>query len=134
MHRFDISEYSQLSDLPLHRFDEVKFSVYVIDRQWNYLFVNNFVKENLGKTNDELLGKNMWKTFGALPRDPSFISLKNNSEKGLDTQLVTTSPINSQRLNIVGRPLQDCYIFFASILPNKEDLLAELRNELKKKS
>lgn len=131
MKQFDISTYSQFSELPLNDFNSFKFSVYVLDKDWNYLFVNEFVKNNLGIRASDLTGKNMWVEFKELAIDPSFILLKKNTEKGLDTNIITNSPINLQRLNIVGHPLKDCYFFSASILPKKEDLIDELRRELR---
>jgi len=131
MNKFDLSKYTQFSELPLDEFDFFKFSVYVIDFNWNYLFVNDFVRKNLGDKANNLTGKNMWQEFKELATDPSFILLKKNSEKGLNTNVITKSPINSQRLNIVGYPLKDCYFFFSSILPDKDVLIDELRKELK---
>jgi|GEM_PF-6574542 len=132
MDKLNLSGYKQFSRLPLGQFNEFKFSVYVLDFQWNYLFVNDFCKNNLGARGRDLLGKNMWETFEELGQDPVFIRLKYETERGIETNLITTSPINSQRLSIVGCRLSDCYFFSASILPNKEDLIHELRGELRK--
>ena len=131
MNHLDISKYSYFSELPLEEFNNYKFSVYVIDKNWNYLFINNFVNKNLGQRAEDIIGKNMWQEFKELAIDPSFLLLKKNTEKGLNTNLITTSPINSQRLNIIGNPLKDCYFFSSSILPKKEDLIDELRHELR---
>jgi len=131
MNHLDISKYSYFSELPLEQFNNYKISVYVIDKNWNYLFVNDFVKKNLGQRSEDIIGKNMWQEFKELAIDPSFLLLKKNTEKGLNTNLITTSPINSQRLNIIGNPLKDCYFFSSSILPKKEDLIDELRHELR---
>ena len=134
MNRFDFSSYSKFSDLPLGQFNTLKFSVYALDFNWNYLFVNDFVKKNLGERAANLMGKNMWEVFEELAIDPSFALMKKNAEKGLKVNLITTSPINSQRLNIVGHILEDCWLFTSSILPDKDELLDELRSELKKMS
>ena len=131
MNKFDISKYSKFSELPLDEFNKLKYSVYALDFNWNYLFVNDFVKRNLGSRADNLVGKNMWQEFEELAIDPSFAMMKKNAEKGLRVNIVTTSPITSQRLNIVGHPLEDCWLFSASILPDKDELIDELRNELK---
>ena len=131
MNQFDISSYRQFSEIPLNDYNTLKFSVYVLDKNWNYLFVSAFVEKNLGTRGTNLIGKNMWQEFRELTSDPSFILLRKNTEKGLDTNIITNSPVNSQRLNIIGRPLRDCYFFSASILPKKEDLIDELRKELR---
>jgi hypothetical protein len=133
MHKFPIANYQRLSQLPLHEFDRFKFSVYILDFEWNYLFVNQFVKLNLGSRAADLVGKNMWLEFPELKVDPNFKLLKKNLENGIVTNLTTTSPINSQRLNISGYRLEDCYYCTSSILPNKQDLMEELRREISRK-
>lgn len=133
MHKFPITEYHRFEELPLTRFNELNFSIYIIDFEWNYMFVNDFVKKNLGARAENLIGKNMWEAFPELAADPSFQQMKRNTEKRVVTNLTVISPVNSQRINIVGYPLEDCFYFSSSILPDKNDLLQELRNELGKK-
>jgi hypothetical protein len=132
MHKFSIVKYKKFSELPFHEFDNLKFSVYIIDFQWNYLFVNDFVRKNLGARGEGLVRSNMWTAFPELAKDSVFMLLKSNMEKGITTNLVTTSPLNGKRLNISGYVLDDCYYFSSSILPDKDDLLNEIRNELKR--
>jgi hypothetical protein len=133
MDEFNTFNYTQYSDLPLEKFDSFNFSVYVLDKEWNYLFVNLFVTQNLGVKGHDLVGKNMWQVFPELKAAPAFIQLKTNTDKGLDSQIVAASPLNSQRLSISGRILNDCNLFTSTILPKKEELLHELRNVLVKK-
>jgi hypothetical protein len=132
MNKFPINNYARFSDVPLARLEELKFSVYLLDFDWNYLFVNQFVKNNLGQRGQNLIGKNMWKTFPELSTDTAFIQLRKNMENSIVTLLETASPINNQRLKITGYRLEDCYYFTATILPNKIDLMQELRGELHK--
>jgi PAS domain S-box-containing protein len=134
MHKFPITQYQRFEELPLSRFNELNFSIYIIDFDWNYLFVNDFVKRNLGSRADNIIGKNMWEVFPELAADPSFQQMKRNTEKRVVTNLTVISPINSKRINIVGYPLEDCFYFSSSVLPDKDDLLRELRNELGKKN
>ena len=117
-------------DLPLEKFQAVRYSVYVIDWDWKYLFVNKFATQNLGTKGIGLEGKNIWKNFPELETDLNFQTLRANSEKGLDTNILTISPLTSQRIHITGQRLQDCYLFTSSITPNKEELLEELKNAL----
>ena len=133
MHKFPITTYTKFAELPLDQFQSLKFSIYIIDFSWNYLFVNNYVKDTLGERAQDLIGKNMWEEFKELAADHNFNFLKKNMEKGIVTNLVTISPVNGKRLNITGYPLEDCYYFSASVLPDKDDLIHELRNELKKR-
>ena len=134
MHKFPITEYKKFSDIPLDRLHTFKFSVYIIDFNWNYLFVNDFAKNNLGARGNDLVGKNMWDVFKELQTDPGFTLLKKNSENGIVSNMIVTSPVTRQRLNITGFPLEDCYYFTSSILPDKDNLIDELRNELAKKN
>jgi hypothetical protein len=133
MHKFPITEFKKFSELPLEKFNNFKFSVYIIDFNWNYLFVNEFATNNLGERGKDLIGKNMWEAFKELKEDPSFKVLKKNSENGIVTNMIVISPVNGKRLNVTGYPLDDCYYFSSSILPDKNNLIDELRQELAKK-
>jgi hypothetical protein len=104
----------------------------VLDRHWRYLYVNSFVKTNLGKRGENLKGKNMWREFDVLGNDLSFLSLKHKAENGINSELTTYSPLTRQRLFIRGYVLKDCYLFTSTILPSKDELLTELRSTLKK--
>ncbi|HLP14206.1 MAG TPA: hypothetical protein VK177_19905 [Flavobacteriales bacterium] len=129
---FDSVKYDSFSTLPLPEFDTLKHSVYVTDKTWKYMYVNKFVEDNLKIVRENLIGQNMWDYFPALAMDPSFRQLKENTENHKTTQLITVSPINQKRLHITGYPLQDCYLFFSGIMPDKNNLLLELRKELPK--
>ncbi len=120
------------ADLPLETFDKARYSVYVVDREWDYLFVNRFVKENLGERGADLVGRNMWLTFPELENDSMFRTLRERSEKGLESELTTISPLTFQRINVTGLVLKDCYLFTSSILPRKEDVLEDLKSTLRK--
>jgi len=133
MNKLPISDYKSFGDLPLDQFDQRKFSVYVLDKKWNYVFVNSFVHSNLRLEEEKLEGKNMWERFPEMYHDPVFAMLKRNSENNMETNIETVSPLTGQRINIIGKPLNDCYLFYTTILPNKEDLLRELRDVLKRK-
>ena len=132
MNRFPINNYFRFSELPFEQLNTFKFYVYLLDFDWNYLFVNEFARTNLGTRGESLVGKNMWQMFPELASDTAFVQLRKNMESGIVTLLETTSPINSQRLKITGYKLEDSYYFTASILPNKIDLMQELRDELSK--
>jgi hypothetical protein len=130
--KLNISPTTSFAELNLGEFNSLKFSVYFMDHSWNYLFVNDHVKNNLGNKGNALIGKNMWEAFRELAQDPVFMRLKLDTEKGLHVNCTTTSPINGQRLNIVGYPLKDCYFFYASELPKKDELMSELRSAMER--
>jgi len=133
MHKFPVTEYKKFSELPLDKFNTLHFSVYILDFNWNYLFVNDFAKQLLGDRGKDLVGKNMWEAFEELVTDPSFSLLKKNSERGITSNLIAVSPVTAKRLNISGYRLEDCYYFTSSVLPDKGDLIDELRSELGKR-
>lgn len=122
------------TELDLGEFNKLKYGIYLIDFNWNYIFVNDFVRANLGERGQGLAGKNMWATFTELAEDFTFTQLKQDAEKGLPVNFITTSPITRQRVSVKGYSLKDCYLFYSSILPQKEDLLNELRNSMKEKT
>jgi hypothetical protein len=132
MQKLNIPKDTSFAELPFETFNQLKFALYVLDSGWNYLFVNDYATSNLRMSSGELVGVNMWTRFRELATDPAFVRMKNDIEKGIAVNFVTTSPINGQRLNIVGYSLKDCHFFYASQLPNKEDLLNELRSALEK--
>jgi hypothetical protein len=133
MHKFPINNYRIFGELPLDKFDSFKFSVYIIDFEWNYLFVNDFVRQNLGPRAQDIIGKNMWKEFPELEKDPVFGQLREKMDSRIPCTVETTSPVNGKRLYITGYPLEDCFYFTSSILPDKQELMNELRSMLGKK-
>lgn len=133
MHKFPIYEYKAFYELPLDKFDTFKFSVYILDFQWNYLFINDFVKNNLGERANDLIGKSMWLTFPELASDPVFAQIREKMERRIAVNVETNSPLTSKRLHITGYALEDCYFFTSSILPDKEELLNEIRMQLSKR-
>lgn len=132
MHKLHIQESTSFAELDLEYFQQLKFALYVLDHDWNYLFINDMVKKNVGSRADDLVGKNMWECFPELAGDPTYLKMKADTEKGLAVNFTTTSPVTGFRLNVVGYALKDCYLFYASLLPKKEDLLNELRLQLEK--
>jgi hypothetical protein len=133
MHKFPINEYKTFSELPLDKFQTFKFSVYILDFNWNYLFVNDFAKANLGEKMSHILGKNMWNEFKELAADPVFNQIRDKMDRRLSCSYETTSPLNGQRIYITGYPLEDCFYFTSSILPDRQELLNDIRNQLTKK-
>jgi hypothetical protein len=129
--KFDVTKYSTFRQLPLQKFNSFNFGVYLLDKDWNYLFVNEFVVKNLGSRGEGLVGKNIWTHFKELASHPAFIKMKEDCERGFPCNFITTSPLTGQRLNVTGQPLSDCYYFSASVLPTKEEIISDLRKQLR---
>ncbi len=132
MEKLVISREKSFDELDLENFNKMKFSVYLIDFKWHYLFVNDFVKQTLGERGKDLDGKNLWDTFAELAEDLSFMQMKTDMETGKAVNFITTSPVTGQRLKVNGYSLKDCYLFYTSILPKKDELLNELRTAMAK--
>lgn len=132
MHKLFIPGETRFAEVNTEQFNGLKYATYILDFDWNYLFVNDYVSKNLGARGRDLVGKNMWSAFTELAKEPAFMRMKTDIEKGIPVNFNTNSPLTGQRLNIVGYPLKDCFFFYASQLPKKEDLMHELRMELEK--
>ena len=133
MHKFPIYEYKTFAELPLDRFNSFRFSVYLLDFKWNFLFLNSFARATQGERANDLIGKNMWTVFPELATDPAFINMKERIERRITCKFETMSPVTRRRVSITAYPLEDCYYFTSSILPDKDELLNEIRSQLKKK-
>ena len=132
MYKFPIYNYTCFSELPLEQLNQLNFSVYILDFEWNYLFVNNFACKRLNKSSGDLLGANMWEMYKELQTDPVYMQMKKNAANGIASDLTTISPVTGHRVNIKDYRLEDCYYFSVSTLPNKETLMDELRGEMEK--
>ncbi len=132
MFGFSVTNYRRYADLPLDTFELMKYKVYVLDLKWNYLFVNNAVLIDLPHLDRGLTGLNMWTVFSELQNDATFQQMKKDIEQGRQVNLTTASPITLKRLRISGWPLDDCYLFTVNTLPDKTELLNELRGLLNK--
>ena len=132
MNKLNIHQYTSFDQLPLEEYNQLKYSVYVIDHNWHYLFINDFVKNNLGERAYSIEGKKMWEVFPELNNDTVFLQMKQDAEHGKDINVITVSPLTGHRLHITGHRLADCFVFSSSILPRKEDLMHELRENLHK--
>ena len=109
-----------------------QFSIYILDFDWKYQFVNSFACETLSMEAKNLIGKNMWELFESYKQDPDFIKLKETAENKVVANITTISPITRKRISITSYPLTDCYYLADTILPSKESLMDELRAEIGK--
>jgi hypothetical protein len=132
MFGFSVSSYNRYSDLPLDTFKKLKYKIYILDLNWNYLFVNDVVLADLPNPGRDLIGLNMWTVFKELQQDPTFQQMKVDIENCKEVSVTTVSPLTRKRLRIFGWPLKDCYLFTVSTLPDKQELLNELRSLLNK--
>ncbi len=132
MDHFSINNLTSYRQINLSELDRYNHYIYLISFDWNYIFVNEFVKKNLGERSVGIIGKNMWEVFPELAKDTTFLQMKKDMENGKPAAFITVSPLSGQRIHIKGWPMEDCYFFTSSILPGKQDLLNELRSEMQK--
>ena len=131
MHKFPIFNFKRFSELPLDELDKKRFAVYIIDFDWNYLFANKHAFEKHNATRDDLSGANLWKILREkMEGDPDFRTFLQRIEAGQAANTTTISAISRKRVSVTGYPLEDCYYFAVTILPDKESLMNELRTEL----
>ena len=64
--------------------------------------------------------------------EPEFKMFIQKVREGQVANVTTVSAISRKRVSVTGYPLEDCYYFAVSILPDKEDLMRELRSQLNK--
>jgi|SRR6476469_6169964 len=133
MHKFPIFNYKRFSELPLKRLDNQKFSIYLIDFNWNYLFANIFSFQVHNKERSDLVGQNLWQLLKEkMDVDTEFKSFVRKIQEGQPASIQTISAFSKKRVDVSGYPLEDCYYFAVTILPDKEDLINELRSQLGK--
>ena len=57
---------------PFTLFDSLDEGVYIVDKAWRYIYVNNKAAEIQGKPREELLGKNIWELYPEAVETVSF--------------------------------------------------------------
>lgn len=126
--------YSCLKELPFAEFDKRKYSIYVIDYNWTYLFVNQHAKGYLGELS--IVGKNIKQIWQEMPANnfkPVYEQLKEAVATKTRVVVKSMSPLTHKWVEIQGSPLSDCYYFTVKELPDKESLISDLRSYLNKK-
>lgn len=127
-----IDKYKFYQELPLAELNMVPYSVYVVDYEWRYLFLNDSAKKFLGPLAEELMGRSALEIF----KDPMFREvfdrLSYNFNHKLPLDVAVYSPLRISQTRIKGYPLEDCYMFYSIPMPAKADVVNELREELKK--
>ncbi|MFD2163130.1 hypothetical protein ACFSJU_12060 [Paradesertivirga mongoliensis] len=132
MQKFPIYNYSRYSDLPLDEFDSKNFAIYVVNKDWTYLFANQYVFDVHNLERNDIIGNNIWETLNEkMQIDSQFRTFIQNVKKGIPSHVVTVSAISNKRVSVVGYALLDAYYFAVTILPDKDELLNELRREIK---
>ena len=130
--KHEILKYELFEDIPLDLIDEKKYSIYIIDYDWNYLHANphSIKQSGLNPT-----GKNIRTVWGEHPSinfAPVYNLLKENVAQKKAFEIKSRSPLTRKAIEIVGRPLANCYYFSVYELPDKESLLKELKSLLKR--
>jgi hypothetical protein len=129
MHKFPIFNFKRRSELPYDEFDEQQFAIYIVNPDWTYFFANSFACKSINKKKEDLVGESVYTGINV---DPEYSLFLKSVEKGKIRSIMTVSPITGKRVSVTGYPLEDCYYFAVSVVPDKQSLMDELRNELSK--
>jgi hypothetical protein len=133
MHKFPIYNYKSYAELPLDEMDKQRFAIYLVSFDWKYLFINSFAFDVHGIQRDEASGAKLWDALAEkMSIDTQFKVFIEKVKSGEAANVTTISAITNKRVSITGYPLADCYYFAVTILPDKDDLISELRRQLKK--
>ena len=131
---FSIEIYKRYKDIQLDVLDTLPFSVYIIDYDWVYLFLNKNSINAFGKDIDKLVGRSALDAFNNVRFEPIFEKIKYGVETKTSCYATVYSPLRETQVNIKGYPLEDCYYFSSTIMPSKEQVLEELRGVLNRRN
>jgi hypothetical protein len=132
--KFSIETYDSYRDIPLEVLDTLPYSVYIIDYNWIYIFLNKNSISVFGADIEQLIGQSALDAFKHSRFEPVFDKIKNGVEHRTACHEIIYSPLRGAQVTIKGYPLSDCYFFSSSIMPAKEEVLEELRVVLKRRS
>lgn len=131
---FSIGDYTCFDELPLKVLDCLPYPVYVISYDWVYRFVNEQSKIIHDTSFDDLVGKSALDVF----QEPKFQQVFELIQIGIERRTATAStihmPMYGQRIIVRGYALNDCYFVSTCTLPGKDELIQELREELRKQN
>ncbi len=104
-----------------------------MDKNWHYTYVNKNAGEMLGRTSENLIGKNMWEEFPTIKEEP--LDLYNAYMESVRSQKSATiekyySPLNKWFESIIYPSEEGISIYFLDITERKK---AELEIEEKQK-
>ena len=98
--RLASSNHGNESSLPhLHEgklaeaFESVSDAFYAVDRQWRFTYANRRAQELWGRSQEELLGKNIWEEFPQAVGSESYQKINQAMEEGVTTEFETVSPV-----------------------------------------
>jgi hypothetical protein len=131
---FSIENYKRYEDIQLDVLDRLPFSVYIIDYDWVYLFLNKNSIDAFGSHMDKLIGQSALEVFKDVRFEPIFEKIKYSVETKIHCHAIMYSPLRGAQVNIKGYPLEDCYCFSCTIMPSKEQVLEELRGVLNRRN
>lgn len=130
---FSVDRYRFYHELPLEIVDNLPFCAYIVDYNWTYLFINKASRNIFGEEVQNLLGKNALEVFKHDRFKAIFEKIQNAVEQKIICDATIYSPLRGKQVKIKGYPLEDCYYFASVVLPSKDELINELREELNKR-
>lgn len=130
---FCVDRYRRFEELPLEVVNNLPFSVYILDYNWVYLFINRNTRDIFGEEVGNLLGKSALEVFKDAKFKPIFDKIQHSLDNKTICNATIYSPLRGKQVTVKGFPLEDCYYFYTVVLPSKAELMDELREELHRK-
>lgn len=130
---FSIRHFTSFHQIPLDELDKLSHSIYIIDYNWKFLFVNQNCKDVFGQLGLALVGRSALTLFRDTQFKPIFDELAYSVNRRIAFQTVLYSPLRYKQVKVTGFPLDDCYFFSSIPLPGKDEVVDDLRTILKKK-
>jgi hypothetical protein len=130
---FSITAYNRYGDVPLIELDKLPYSAYLVSYDWVYLFINKSGRQTFGVLAEDLIGKSARAVFTGEKFKAVFDKLDEGLQKKISIEAVLYSPMRNSNINVKGFPLEDCYYFSVAVLPGKQEVVDDLRSELRKR-
>src|SRR5688572_14706121 len=99
--KFPIQSFDTFKSLPFEEFDKLRYSVFVIDYEWNYLYTNPYVAERLNGIS--IINRNVrdiWEDHKHLNFQPLYNIVKNPVANHQPLSLKTHSPLRNNIIEI----------------------------------
>lgn len=129
---FFLDAWQAYKDVPAARLDQLRNAIYIIDYSWKFLFVNAVARRRHVSLTTTSIGDDALDIFRASTIHPILDQIKAAVDSQRPFYLTVFSPLQTQVI-LKGHPLRDCYFISITVSQGKQELIAELREELAKR-
>ncbi|RYD56506.1 MAG: PAS domain S-box protein [Sphingobacteriales bacterium] len=106
---------------------------YVLDKAWNFIYVNTQMEKLFRKTKDELIGNQYWEIFPTAVNEPIYTELNRAMETGLLVTFEEFNPVMNRWAEVTASPTKSGVAVFVhdiSARKAEEQRLIEAKNGL----